>query len=52
MFNKCDKAKLDTICETLGISDWERVYCVYDYTDWYNHDFGLKYSIKDDKKAV
>ena len=52
MFNKRDKAKLDTICETLGISDWERVYCVYDYTDWYNHDFGLKYSIKDDKKAV
>lgn len=54
LFNKADSRRLDQICEKLGISDWERVECKYDYPDWYNHDFGLKYAInkENDKKAV
>lgn len=54
LFNKADSRKLDAICEKIGIKDWERVECWYDYPDWYNRDFGLKYAINktNDKKAI
>ena len=49
LFNKTDRKYLDKIKEEIGATGWKEVVCMYGYPEWYNHDFGIKYKIKNDK---